>query len=183
MNMLPRKHGPWIINAQREVYSDPWVGVRRDEVTRPDGNPGSYCVVRIKPGVCVLAMDEQQQVHLTEEFHYGVGRITLECVSGGVEPDEQIRAAAERELLEELGIAAGCWTDLGVVDPFTANVVSPTRLYLARGLTFGPTNLDGGEVIEHRPMPLAAAVEAVMCSEITHAPSCLAILKTARLLA
>lgn len=178
----PRPHGPWQIRASREVYRDPWVAVRRDEVVRPDGLPGSYCVVDLKPGVCVVALDERGRVHLTEEFHYGVGRVTLEAVSGGIEPGDDADATARRELAEELGIVADEWVDLGTTDPFTANVVSPTRLYLARQLTFGDPATEGTEVIRSVVMAIGDAVEAVIQSRITHAPSCLAILKAERLL-
>jgi ADP-ribose pyrophosphatase len=178
----PRRHGPWTIQSRREVYRDPWVRVARDEVLRPDGQPGSYCVVEVKPGVCVLALDQQRRAHLTEEFHYGVGRVTLECVSGGVEAGEPLLETARRELREELGITAARWDDLGVVDPFTANVVSPTQLYLARELTFGAAAGDPGEPIRPAVLAWEECCEAVMTSRITHGPSCVAILKTRCLL-
>ena len=69
----------------------------------------------------------------------GIGRDSIEGVSGGIEPGETARGTAERELEEELGLRAERWTELGTVDPFTTIVVSPTRLYLAEGLTQGPT--------------------------------------------
>lgn len=172
-----QQHGPWQIVRSREAHRDPWTRVRVDEVIRPDGAPGTYTVIHLKPGVSVLALDDRGNVHLTEEFHYGVGRVTLEAASGGVEPDETPLEAARRELKEELGIEAREWTHLGAVDPFTANVVSPTQLYLARGLTFGEPAQEGTEKIRRAPMPLARAFELVMQSAITHAPSVVLILK------
>ena len=80
------------------------------------------------------------------------------------------------------GITADEWTDLGVCDPFTSVVVSPTRLFLARSLTFGPTALEGTEQIHCRKMPFSEAVQMVYDSRITHASSCLLILKTEALL-
>ena len=77
-----QKHGPWQIVQSQEVYRDPWTAVRKDDVIRPDGQPGTHTVVTIKPGVCVLAMDDEHQVYLTEEFHYGVGRTTIWKPSG-----------------------------------------------------------------------------------------------------
>ena len=174
-----KQHGPWQVVSTREVYRDPWIGVVRDEVIRPDGQPGSYCVIHLKAGVSVVAVDDEGRVYLTEEFHYAVGCETLESVSGGIDAGEEPLAAAKRELKEELGIEAGEWTDLGMVHPFTANVLSPTRLYLARKLTFGKSELEGTEQIRCRQMLLTEAVEAVMKGGITHAPSCVAILKTA----
>jgi ADP-ribose pyrophosphatase len=177
-----KPHGPWKIRESREVYRDPWLSLRRDEVVRPDGNDGTYSVVNLKPGVCVVALDQDDQLHLTEEFHYGVGAVTLEGVSGGREPDEPPIEAAQRELREELGITASMWTELGVVDPFTASVVSPTYLFLARNLSLGPTDWEGTEQIRHVVIRLEDAIEAAMNSRITHAPSVAAILKAARLL-
>ncbi len=178
----PTRHGPWQILSRAEVYRDPWIEVTRDVVIRPDGAPGTHCIVRLKAGVSVLALDAEGMVYLTEEFHYGVGRTTIEAVSGGMDAGEDALEAGKRELQEELGITASEWTDLGVCDPFTSVVVSPTRLFLARSLTFGPTALEGTEQIGCRKMAFADAVRMVQESQITHAPSCVLILKTEALL-
>lgn len=173
-----KSHGPWTIVRTKEVYRDPWLTLMTDEVIRPDGNPGTYVVAKLKPGVCVLALDDDEHVYLTEEFHYGVGRVTLEAVSGGVEPNENPLATAQRELAEEAGVTAERWTDLGVADPFTANVVSPTQLYLAQALRHVGQSLEGTEQINILKVPLRQAVTMVLESRITHAPSALLILKT-----
>ncbi len=173
----PTQHGPWQIVARTEVYRDPWVELDRDDVIRPDGRPGTHVVVRLMPGVSVLPIDDSGTVYLTEEFHYAVGRTTIEAVSGGIEAGEEPQSSARRELEEELGITADQWLDLGLCDPFTSVVTSPTRLYLARGLSFGAANLEGTERIRCQAVSLAEAVAMVLDSRITHAPSCLLIMK------
>ncbi len=173
-----KPHGPWQIIETKQVYRDPWFRVERDDVIRPDGELGTYTVVHLKPGVCVLALDDEGQVCLTKEFHYAVGRTTIEAVSGGIEPDEDPLVTAKRELKEELGISADDWQELGVVDPFTASILSPARLYLARTLTFGRQNLEGTETIELVKMPLEEAVRHVIGNHITHSPTAMLILKT-----
>lgn len=173
-----QEHGPWRILNSREVYRDPWLALRRDEVVRPDGNPGTYSVVNLKPGVCVLALEENDDVYLTEEFHYAVGRVTVEAVSGGVEPGELPDATARRELKEEIGIDAEEWTDFGPLDPFTGSVCSPTRLYLARRLVHGAVAMEGTETIRKVRMPLNDAVRMAMTGDITHAPTVAVLLKT-----
>ena len=45
------------------------------------------------------------------------------------------------------------------------------------GLTQGEAQPEGTEVIESVQMPLKKAIDMVMRSEITHAPSCEAILR------
>lgn len=177
-----RQHGPWQIVESNEKYKDPWVTLTRDEVIRPDGEPGSYVVVNLKPGVCVVAIDAEENVYLTREFHYGVGRVTIEAVSGGIESGEDPLLCAMRELQEEIGVEAAEWTDLGSTDPFTANVVSPTKMYLARDLKFVETAPEGTEQIECVKFAFEQVVQMVMDGEITHSPSCVTILKAARIL-
>jgi len=170
-------HGPWLIFLSEEVHRDPWIHVRMDAVIRPDGVPGTFTIVNLKAGVCVLAIDEELNVYLTQEFHYGVGRVTLEGVSGGIEEDDDdVLETAQRELKEELGITADTWTQMGTVDPFTSSVVSPTQLYLAQSLTFGEDDQEGTEQISCVKMPLSEALQRVNDSEITHGPSCVVIL-------
>lgn len=170
-------HGPWKILDSAEVYRDPWIEVRRDRVVRPDGLAGTHCVVAMKPGVSVLPMDDDGCVYLTEEFHYAVGRLGLEVVSGGIEPGESPEDTARREVEEELGLRAQRWTALGSVDPFTTIVRSPTALYWARGLSEVPRAPEGTERIRRVRMPWDEAVAAVLEGRITHGPSCVLILK------
>jgi len=178
--MSPTPYGPWQILARTEVYRDPWLRVTRDEVLRPDGAPGSHSIVHLKSGVAVLAIDDTGIAYLTEEFHYAVGRVTLEVVSGGIDDGEQAIESAQRELAEELGITAAEWLDLGVCDPFTSVVVSPTRLFLARRLSFGTARQEGTEQIRARALPFDEVINMVLDGRITHGPSSLLILKVAR---
>ena len=171
-----KSHGPWKIKKTNQVYQDPYLQVWVDDVIRPDGRDGTHVVASMKPGISVLAIDDSEKIHLTHEFHYGIGRYSLEVVSGGIEPGEDPELTARRELKEELGISANHWECLTEVDPFTTIVVSPCRLYFARGLTVGEPAWDGTEEIEHVVLTLGEAVQKVLQGEITHSPTCLLIL-------
>jgi ADP-ribose pyrophosphatase len=172
-----RAHGPWTINKSDKVYVDSFIEVELDQVVRPDGRDGQHVVVHLKAGVCVLAIDDQNDVFLTKEFHYGIGRDSIEAVSGGIEPTEDPLATAQRELQEELGLHAVSWKYLSTVDPFTTVVVSPTRLYVATGLNEVPRSPEGTELIERVKMPLSEAYQKVVRGEITHAPTAILILR------
>jgi ADP-ribose pyrophosphatase len=173
-----REHGPWKVVETRYVYRDAWIDVQIDDVIRPDGRPGTHSIVWLKQGVTVIALDDAQHVYLTEEFHYGVGRVTIEGVSGGNDPPEAMLDTARRELQEEIGIVAERWTDLGVVDPFTSNVNSPTQLYLAEELRFVDAAREGTETMRCLRVPLAEAVAMAGDGRITHAQTVVALLKT-----
>lgn len=171
------QNGPWGVLKRNCVYKDPWLTTYQDDVIRPDKLSGSYSTVYIKPGVCVIAMDAGGVVHLTREFHYAVGRITLEGVSGGIEEGESAEEAAVRELVEEIGAIPGRLQSLGFVDPLTSSLSSPTQLFLATQLTWVAPSPEGTETIERFSLSIDQALEMVMVSEISHAPTCVALLK------
>lgn len=168
---------PWQTMDARVVYRNPWITVTEFAVIRPDGTPGIYGVVDPGPNASVVALDADGQVWLAREYVYPVHDYVLKIASGKVEDGEEPRAAARRELAEELGIVAERWTPLGAY--FTSSGVSPqtSHLYLARDLTIGEARREGTEDIERRRMPLRAAVEASLGGEIRDATAALALLR------
>ena len=180
---MVKRHGPWTIEAGEQKYKNGWIEVIEDRVTMPDGKPGSFTTVQMRPGVSVLAVDTDNFVYLTSEFRYAIGQDSVEVVSGAIDEDEEPLDAARRELREEVGIEAGEWSDLGLVNPFTSVVKSPAHLFLARSLSFTDVERESTEIIRVMRLKFDEAVEMVMESKITHGPSCVLILKALRHLA
>jgi len=180
---MERKHGPWTIKSSECLHRDEFVEMWLDEVVKPDGEPGLYATMKMKPGVAVLAVDEEGFAHLVRVFRYAVGKECVEVVQGMIDEGEQAAEAARRELREELGVEAGELTDLGLVDAVTSQVFSPARLFLARGLTFGGPEREATEKLRPVRVKLEEAVRMVMDGEITQATTCALILKAGRVIA
>lgn len=170
---------PFDVQSSQTVYENPWIRVHEDRFVRPDGQPGLYGVVQMKPGVSVLALDADHNAYLTQEYRYILGTTSVELVSGGIEPHETPIEAAQRELREELGIVADTWEPLGCINPFTAVVHSPAWLFVARGLRFEQATPDPGEDITLVKVPFAEAVSMVQDGRISHGASCVTILRVA----
>lgn len=177
-----KMNGPYVVESTQTVYRNRWLSVREDHVTRPDGSPGLFGIVTMLAGSSIIAIDGAGCVLLVREYKYGVGRETLEAISGGIGPGESPLEAAKRELSEEAGVGADEWIPLGVVDPFTTAVVSPNYVFLARGLHAVPRRPDEGEDVLPVSFPLATALEMVINGTITHAASCVGLLRAARIL-
>jgi 8-oxo-dGTP pyrophosphatase MutT (NUDIX family) len=156
--------------------------VREDEVIRPGGSVGFFGVVDMVGGSSVLAVDGNDEVYLVREYKYAVGRDSLEVVSGAIDAGETALDAAKRELREEAGLIAAEWQELGTVDPFTTAIRCTNHLFLAKGLSPTPADPDDGEEITIVRVPIEAALNMVLAGEITHASSCILILRAARLL-
>lgn len=177
-----KQHGPWKIKSSEVKYQNPWIEVREDQVIRPDGKDGIYGVINMKHGVSVLAMGDEEYVYLTDEFQYAVGEQSVETVSGGIDKDEDPLVAAKRELKEETGIEADEWIYLGKVDPFTSVINSFAMIYLARKLHFSDRNHEGTETLKIHRVKFEEVINMVMTDKITHAQSCVLILKAAKYL-
>lgn len=173
---MSRKNGDWTIHESKQVLKNEFIEVREDAVTQPDGKPGKYATVKMKPGVCILAIDEDDNVYLTKQFRYAIGRTSLEVPCGGLDESEPI-AGAKRELREELGIEADDWRELPAFDIDTSIVFSPASIFVARKLKQVEKDEDDTEDIETIKMPLPEAVEKAANGEITHAPSIVALFK------
>ncbi len=176
--MSVTENGPWKVLASTESYHDGWFSVRKDSVIRPDGTQGSYSVIQVKPGVCVLPV-EDGFVYLGEEFRYAMGKWCLEAASGGSDPGEDFLTTAKRELKEELGIEAREWTGEGTFHANTSFINGPLQLFVARGLTLGEPKADSNEQIRRVKVSLSEAVTAVMNGGITHGPTQVLVLKLA----
>jgi 8-oxo-dGTP pyrophosphatase MutT (NUDIX family) len=124
---------PWRTLSSRTAYANPWIRVREDEVTRPDGTPGTYGVVELRPAVFVVPVTEADEVVLVDLFRYTVGRWSLEVPAGGTDGEEPA-VAARRELLEETGLVADEWREIGRVDALNGVAAAPEHVFLARGL-------------------------------------------------
>ena len=164
------------------VYENPWMKVVEERVIRPDGKRGIFGVTHILPGVSILPIDDKKNVFLTKEYHYAVGRETIEAVSGAIETKEGKLEAAKRELREETGLLAKKWIYLGRVDPLTSMVFSPAYLFLARDLRQVKKNLEATEVIKVMKIPFKKAVSWAMNGKITHAETVVLILKVKNIL-
>ena len=179
---MPFRKGPWTVNNTSLRYKSEWVEVTEDQIARPGCYEGTFTVVRLKRGVSVLAIDEDQSAYLTTEYRYAVEQDSVEVVSGAIDGDETEEEAARRELKEELGIVANEWIPMGFVHPMTSQLSAPAHLFVARQLRFESPQPDVSELIELVKMPLDEVVKLVMGSRITHAPSCVLILKAHNLL-
>lgn len=172
-----KKRGPWKVKGSRIAYQTPWLTVREDAVIGPNGKHGTFGVVIMAPGVSVIPLDEQGNIYLVKEYHYAIGKTTIEAACGGIERGEGRLVAAKRELKEETGFGASRWTYLGVAHPFTTQIDSDQYMYLARGLRRGKMKLDDTERITVLKVSLAKALRWVDDGTITRPTTAVALFK------
>jgi 8-oxo-dGDP phosphatase len=171
---------PWQKLSTRVAYQNPWIRVREDKVIRPDGGPGIYGVVEIRPSVGIVALNGRDEIVLVGQWRYSVSRYSWEVPRGGShEGETDMLTVAKRELAEEAGVLADCWESLGSVDVCNGVADDIQTLFLATGLSETEMRPDPEEDITVAWHPFAEAVEMAMDGRITEVCSVAAILKVA----
>ncbi|MBI5515191.1 MAG: NUDIX hydrolase [Deltaproteobacteria bacterium] len=171
--------GTFRLVSSRVMYRNRWMTLREERVLRPDGAPGCFGVLDLVAGSSVLAREPDGSVWLVREHKYALGRVSLEAVSGALEPGEAPLDAARRELAEELGFTAERWEAMGHIDAFTNTVRSPNHLFFAEGLCPGVPCPEPGEEPVAVKLPLDAALAALHRGEVTHSATVALLLHAA----
>jgi 8-oxo-dGTP pyrophosphatase MutT (NUDIX family) len=161
--------GPWTRLSRREVYDNPWIRVREDQVLRPDGLPGIYGVVHFKNiAVAVVPLDSEGRVIMVGQHRYPFDRYFWEVPEGGCPIGEETpETAAARELREETGYTASRWDYLGTLELSNSSTDEIGHLYLARGLAPGPSRPDGTESLAIKHIDFREAHRMAMEGELT----------------
>ena len=121
--------------SSREIYRNPWLRLREDEIERSNGARGIYGVVE-KDDCAIIVPVEDDTVYLIEQFRYTIQERSLELPQGGwetadVDPEELARG----ELREETGLAARTMTMLGTLWVAYGYARQKMHVFFATGLT------------------------------------------------
>jgi len=161
----------WPVRETRVVYENPWIRVREDAVTRPDGGDGIFGVVEVqRPAVFVVALSDADEVVLVTVDRHTVGS-SVEVPAGGTDGEDPL-AAAQRELAEETGLAARHWRQVGTMNALNGVCRAHELVFLATGLEPSPDSDDAAARAEEgigdvRRVPLPDVLAMVRDGAIT----------------
>ena len=174
---------PWLINHEKQIYSNPWIAVTEYDVINPSGSKGIYGKVHFKNlAVGVMVLDEFKNTYLVGQYRFALNAYSWEIPEGGADLLDDPLDEAKRELLEETGLKATDWMPL--LQMHLSNSVSDELaiIYLATGLTQHASKPEETEQLVVKKLPFEEALEMVENGTITDAISVAAILKLKLLL-
>jgi 8-oxo-dGTP pyrophosphatase MutT (NUDIX family) len=131
----------------REVYRNPWMTVREDDIRRPDGSPGLYGVVD-KPDYALVIPLHEGRLHLVEQYRYPVRGRYWEFPQGSWPEGHHGEAPldlARAELREETGLRADRMTYLGRLHVAYGYASQGCHVFLAEELTQGEPEREATE--------------------------------------
>jgi 8-oxo-dGDP phosphatase len=132
--------------ASREIYRNPWMVLREDDIRRSDGSPGIYAVVD-KPTYALVMPYDGQRFRLVEQFRYPVGARRWEFPQGTAPDlaDTEPSELAARELREETGLRATSFEALGQLDLAPGMASQRGWVFLATGISEGESDREHEE--------------------------------------
>lgn len=94
------------ILSSKVMYKGSIFGVRRDEVLEPTGVRVTREVVTHPGSVVVMPVLPDGRIILIRQYRHAARQFLWELVAGRMDPGENVRQAAARELIEETGYRA-----------------------------------------------------------------------------
>lgn len=162
--------------SRREVYRNAWISVEAHRIEHPTGIRGEHVLV-VTPQSCGVIVQDHGGLLFTLQPRFAAQRQVIEIVKGGSERAELPLDSAKRELREELGITARCWSELGTLYEIPSIVAPPLKLFLAEELEFGVPKPADEERITVVRLSVDAALKAAAQGDIDDAVTVAALLR------
>ena len=168
--------------SSRELFSGKILHMFHDEVILPDGGRAMREIVRHPGGVCIAALDDDNNLFFVRQFRYPYKEEVLELPAGKLEKGMTPLENGKRELLEETGTEGYSYISLGQVYPSPGYTDEIIHLYACRVSSVGESRPDEDEFLNVEKIPLDKALEMVLNNQIPDAKTQITVLKTKLLL-
>ena len=166
----------------KDIYQGRIIKLRVDTVQLPSGRTTTREIVEHEDAVCVVPIDENNNVLMVRQYRKAAQLNLLEVPAGGVEAGETPDETVLRELQEEVSVTSGSlrrlsgfWVSPGWATEFM-------HAYLAMDLTPASLPADDDEYISVERVPLDSIPGLIESGEIQDSKSIASLLLSLRVL-
>ncbi|MER5769762.1 NUDIX hydrolase [Streptomyces sp. NPDC001985] len=143
----------FLVRGTREAYRSPYLVVREEDVTFPDGSPGLYSIVEKEDFSLVIPVLPSGSLCLVSVYRHPVRQRFWEFPQGSCakpgEPAPSPLETARTELREETGYRAARWERLGELHEAYGYATGSCHVYTASGLRRGTASPEPSEGLLH----------------------------------
>lgn len=148
----------------------------RDTVEVPNGNVVEWDFIGHKGAAAVVPVTKDGKILMVRQYRNALDRYTLEIPAGGMNPGEDYKSAAARELEEETGYKSDHLEHLITINTTVAFCNEEIGIYLARDLVPSHQNLDEDEYIDVKACSVEELCEQIYQAKIKDSKTIAAIL-------
>ena len=165
----------------RRVHTGKIITLDTDTVRFPDGSVGEMDMIR-HPGASAIvpfvsdATGDDPQLLLIRQYRYAADQYLYEIPAGRLDPGEDPRDCATRELREETGCTAQGIDFLFTIYTTPGFTDERIHLFMATGLERGETAHEADEFMTIETVTLSHALRMIQAGEINDAKTALGIL-------
>ena len=163
------------------AYTGKIISLDVDTVRFPDGSTGELEMIR-HPGASAIVpflsdpRGYDPQVLLIRQYRYAADGYLYEIPAGRLDPGEDPRDCALRELKEETGCTAEQVDHLLTMYTTPGFTDEKIHIYMATGLVAGETKHEADEFLDLHPMLFSRALEMIEAGEIRDGKTALGLL-------
>lgn len=170
--------------STKRIHSGRIVSLDVDTVRFPDGSSGELEMIRHSGASAILPFlsdvkGEDPQILLIRQYRYAADGYVYEVPAGRLEPGEDPKECAKRELLEETGCTASGVQYLTTIFTTPGFTDEKIHLFMATGVTRGEARPESDEFMELQPTTLSQALRMIQAGEIQDAKTIVTILYAA----
>jgi ADP-ribose pyrophosphatase len=167
--------------STRRAYSGKIISLDVDTVEFPDGTSGELEMIRHPGASAVLPFlsdpkGDDPQILLIRQYRYAADGYVYEVPAGRLEPGEEPKDCAIRELREETGCTASSVQYLTTILTTPGFTDEKIHLFMAAGVTAGTAKPESDEFVEVQSRTISQALRMIQGGEIQDAKTIVTIL-------
>lgn len=179
--MVTESADSWRVHDEADLGSFGRGSLKRVSVDLPDGTSFDQYVILLPEAVVVAPVDAELRVLMIRRHRFVIDRWVWECPGGYVdETDDDLEAAAVRELLEETALVSNKVEPLVSFQPMVGSADALNHVFVAWECVASGADRDVNEAGEARWFTLDEASELVMTGDVVGAGTVVALSELAR---
>lgn len=153
--------------SSKKVFNGKLLQVYSDEAELPDKSTSVREWIKHPGASAVVPVFEDGTIMLLQQFRYPPNKTFIEVPAGKIDPGEDKKTTAERELLEESGVKCEHLEEIGSFYPAIGYADEIIYVYIGWGLTEESQSVDDDEFLLTYRIPFAKALDMIKTGEIS----------------
>ena len=145
----------------KNIYKGRIVTLNLETVTLPNGATVELEIIRHPGAAAIVPLKDERTVVLIRQYRHAAGGFIYEIPAGKLQPGEDPRACAARELEEEIGYRVSSLELLASIFTAPGFADEVIHIYQGTGLTPGTQNLSPDEVLDVIELSLDRAIAMI----------------------